>query len=423
MALMRCINTATFELHTSTQIDFKERGYAILSHRWGSNEILFSQIGQFAHELRQTKDRHVLPQLDKIRGACITARNQGLEWIWIDNCCINKSDNSELSESINSMFRWYSDAVVCLTYLSDVRNSSGSSPVFRSVEAEGMSKWFTRGWTLQELLAPGKLVFYDMDWNYIGSKQELAESIEDITGIAAHFLTGAKDFRTACIAAKMSWAAHRETTREEDMAYSLFGIFNLHLPVQYGEGLGAFLRLQDALIAKNDESLFAWKMPPDGPGSAYQLVPDSLVDLGPDEWGLLAPSPKWYQHCGKMTIQHKKTVLRQRGGFTRTPQGISGPISKRNHYVTAVLTGLTVVGAIPFQIWLAVRQRTTLKYTLNCWEPNEDGALRAVRLHLRPVRRDPPMWIRTASQSYDLVKEGPMTDYSAVGTVWQPQIY
>ncbi|KAF4333826.1 het domain protein [Fusarium beomiforme] len=423
MALMRCINTATFELHTSTQIDFKGRGYAILSHRWGSDEILFSQIGQFAHELRQTKHRHALPQLDKIRGACITARNQGLEWIWIDNCCINKSDSSELSESINSMFRWYSDAVVCLTYLSDVRNSSSHSSVFRSVESEGMSKWFTRGWTLQELLAPGKLDFYDMDWNYIGSKQELAESIEDITGIAAHFLNGSKDFRTACIAAKMSWAAHRETTREEDMAYSLFGIFNLHLPVQYGEGLGAFLRLQDALIAKNDESLFAWKMPPGGPGSAYRLVPDSLVDLGPDEWGLLAPSPKWYQHCGKMTTQHKKTVMRQRGGFTRTPQGISGPISKRNHYVTAVLTGLTVVGAIPFQIWLAVRQRTTLKYTLNCWEPNEDGALRAVRLHLRPVRRDPPMWIRTASQSYDLVKEAPMTDYSAVGTVWQPQIY
>ncbi|ENH66592.1 Vegetative incompatibility protein HET-E-1 [Fusarium oxysporum f. sp. cubense race 1] len=282
------------------------------------------------------------------------------------------------------MFKWYRDAVICLTYLSDVRKNSGTtvgSQVFRSFET---------------------------DWNYLGSKRELAESIEDVTG---------------CIAAKMSWAAHRETTREEDMVYSLFGIFNLHLPVQYGEGKGDFLRLQDALIAKNDKSLFAWKMPLEGPGVAYQIIPDTMVDLGPDEWGLLAPSPRWYEHCGKMTIQHKKTVMRQRGGFTRTSQGISGPISKRNHYVTAVLTGLTVVGAIPFQIWLAVRQRTTLKYTLNCWEPNEAGAMRAVRLHLRPVRRDPPTWIRTASQSYDLVKEAASTDYSAVGTVWQPQLF
>ncbi|KAM0288715.1 hypothetical protein ACHAO9_006777 [Fusarium lateritium] len=370
MALMRCMNTATFELHTSTQIDFKEQRYAILSHRWGLDEILFAQIGQYAQDLRGTKGRHALSQLDKILHACRTAREQGLQWMWIDNCCINKSDNSELSESINSMFKWYSEAV-----------------------------------------------------NYLGSKQELAGPIEEVTGIAAPYLTGEQDFRIACIAAKMSWAADRETTKEEDMAYSLFGIFNLHLPVQYGEGKAAFLRLEDALIAKNDESLFAWKMPLDGPGSSYQIVLDNTVDLGPDEWGLLAPSPKWYKHCGKMTIQHKKTVMRQRGGFSRTPQGISGPISKRNHYVTAVLTGLTVVGAIPFQIWLAVRNRTTLKYTLNCWDPNEDGAMRAVRLHLRPVRRDPPMWIRTASQSYDLTKSAADTGYSAVGTVWQPQLY
>jgi hypothetical protein len=180
MALMRCMNTATFELHTSTQIDFKEQGYAILSHRWGSDEILFSQIGNFAQEMRDTKDRHGLPKLDKILGACITARKQGLQWMWIDNCCINKSDSSELSESINSMFKWYSDAVVCLTYLSDVRKSSGTtvdSEVFRSFETGEISLWFTRGWTLQELLAPGELLFYDTDWNYLGSKRESRTSL------------------------------------------------------------------------------------------------------------------------------------------------------------------------------------------------------------------------------------------------------
>ena len=155
MALMRCMNTNTFELHTSTHIKFKEQGYAILSHRWGVEEILFSQIGQFAQELRHTKHRHALPQLDKILGACITARKQGLQWIWIDNCCINKSDSSELTESINSMFKWYSEAVVCLTYLSDVRQtpeSKGGSEVFRRFETGDTSKWFTRGWTLQLVL-------------------------------------------------------------------------------------------------------------------------------------------------------------------------------------------------------------------------------------------------------------------------------
>ncbi|GKU11124.1 unnamed protein product, partial [Fusarium langsethiae] len=297
----------------------------------------------------------------KILGACVTARKQGLQWMWIDNCCINKADNSELSESINSMFKWYKEAVLCVTYLSDVRNTAGA-PVFQSYETGETSKWFSRGWTLQELLAPSNLFFYDTDWNYLGSKIDLAQSIEDITGIAAQYLTGEKDFRTACIAAKMSWAARRETTKEEDMAYCLFGIFNLHLPVQYGEGNAAFIRLQDNLMAKNDESLFAWKMPPAGPGSTIEIIPDNTVDLGPEEWGLLAPSPKWYEHCGNMTTQHKKSVMRQRGGFTRTPQGISGPIGKRNHYFTAAITGLTIVGAIPFQIWLAVRQRTTLKY-------------------------------------------------------------
>lgn len=426
MALMRCINTVTFELQAGTQPEFKEKGYAILSHRWGPDEILFAQYGQFVPELRITKHRHVLPQLDKILGACITARKRGLQWIWIDNCCINKSDTSELSESINSMFKWYSEALVCVTYLADVRggvSTRSGLQIFQSFETGEVSKWFTRGWTLQELLAPSNLLFYDTDWNFIGTKRELAESLEQITGIATQYLTGDEDFRNACIAAKMSWAAHRVTTREEDVAYSMFGIFNLHLPVQYGEGKGAFLRLQDALISKNDESLFAWKMPPEGPGSAYQIIPDSAVDLGPDEWGLLAPCPEWYEGCGKMTVQSKKKVMRHRGGFTRTPQGISGPISKRNYFIAAFLSGLTIVGAIPFSIWIVVRQRTTLKYTLNCWEPNETGAMRAVRLHLRPVRRDPQIWIRTASQSYDLVRGVKDIDYSTIGTVWQPQLY
>jgi hypothetical protein len=261
--------------------------------------------------------------------------------------------------------------------------------------------------------------FYDGNWEYLGTKSKFAVPLAHITGIKAEYLNGTEDFRNACIAAKMSWMAGRETTREEDMAYSMLGIFNTTMTVQYGEGTAAFTRLQEILISKNDESLFAWRMPPEGPGDAHRTQSNTVVELGPDEWGLLAPSPKCYMHCGKMTIQGK-SVLRHRGGFTKTPQGISGPISKKEHYKTAVFTGLTVVGAIPFQIWLAVRNKTTLKFTLNCWDENTSGSRRAVQVYLRPISIEPRIYVRTSCQEINLVRGVNNANYSTVGTVWQP---
>lgn len=425
MSDMRCINTETFELRKATQTFFKEEGYAIVSHRWLPSEITPRQMRHHTEELRSSRGRHPVPQLDKIRGACITARNQGISWMWIDSCCIDKTSSKEEQESINSMFKWYTEALVCYTYLFDVRSNpstAGGPQMFYDSRTRKPSVWFTRGWTLQELLAPSNMQIYDTDWKLMGTKRKLAPLLEQITGISASYLTGAEDFRMACIAAKMSWMAGRTTGREEDMAYSLLGVFGITMSVQYGEGKAAFMRLQEALIAKNDESLFAWKMPPGGPGADFKIKPDSTVDLGPNEWGLLAPSPAWYKGCGKLTTQSKK-VMRHRGGFTRTPQGISGPFSKKEHYTTAVLSGLTIVGVIPFQIWLAVRERTTLKYTLNCWEPSESGSLRAVQLYLRPVRRDPRIFIRTDSQDYHLVRGVSNANYSTVGTVWQPDLF
>lgn len=424
---MRCLNTETYELHSGTQESFRAEGYAILSHRWQEPEILCHQIGRYAKELRNTRGRHQTPQLDKILGACFTAREQGISWMWIDSCCIHKPNSSELAESINSMYKWYTEAVVCFTHLADVRRDSHAtepSPrMFYDSRTGKPSVWFERGWTLQELLAPKHMLFYDTNWQLMGSKKRLAPQLEQVTGISATYLTGAEDFRTACIAAKMSWMAGRQTGREEDMAYSMLGIFNISMTVQYGEGTNAFMRLQEQLLTKNDESLFAWKMPPEGPGAGFQIKPDSAMDIGPGEWGLMAPSPTWYRHCGRMTIQFGKKVMRHRGGFTRTSQGISGPISKRDHPTTAVLSGLTVVGVIPFQIWHAVRQSTTLKYTLNCWEPSESGSMRAVRIYLRPVRKDQRIYIRTSSQEYDLVRNVDNVNYSTVGTVWQPELF
>ncbi|KAH6693789.1 heterokaryon incompatibility protein-domain-containing protein [Plectosphaerella plurivora] len=428
---MRCLHTTTYEIKYSDQPWFKTQGYATLSHRWASTEVLFHEITQHAEELRQAtvNRRHAVAGLDKILGACITAQELSIEWMWIDSCCINKTDSTELVESINSMYAWYKDARVCITYLGDVTRdlkdpADPSSPAIFYDERTGKrSVWFTRGWTLQELLAPSAMRFYDADWNYFGTKLELAVPISQITGISVSYLNGTTHFREACIATKMSWMAGRETTREEDMAYSMAGVFNVNMNVQYGEGHKAFMRLQHALISKNDESLFAWKMPPGVTDEYEYRSPIPTVELGPYEWGLLAASPAWFAGCGAMSTHSSRGVVRHRGGFTLTPQGISGPIGRRDHYTAAVLSGLTVVGLIPYHMWLKAREKTTLRYSLNCWDETAPGTAKAVQVLLRPVSRNPAVFVRTDCQTYELVHSVKNTTYSMVGTVMQPELY
>lgn len=163
----------------------------------------------------------------KILGCCKQAILDGWEYAWIDSCCIDKTSSAELSEAITSMFLWYKEAQVCYAFLSDVPSMRGcSEDTTKKSLAE--SKWFTRGWTLQELLAPDFLVFYDEHWEEIGTKFSLADVIQQRTGI--------KDLRRwneACVAQKMYWASRRETTRAEDLAYSLLGIFGVYMPPLY----------------------------------------------------------------------------------------------------------------------------------------------------------------------------------------------
>jgi hypothetical protein len=175
-----------------------------------------------------------------------------LKYAWIDTCCIDKSSSAELSQAINSMYQWYSDAQVCYAYLSDVSHSTEQDSKFSEFRR---SKWFTRGWTLQELLAPSEVVFFDRVWVKLGTKASLEDTISDVTGITHMFRFG-----QASVAQKMSWASKRETTRIEDMAYCLLGIFDVHMPPLYGEGENAFFRLQVEILRKNDdESIFAWE--------------------------------------------------------------------------------------------------------------------------------------------------------------------
>jgi hypothetical protein len=252
---MRLLNTRTYEL---CEFLGDAPPYAILSHRWLEEEVLFKDI-------RDARKRGSLKGWAKIENCCRQAAEDGWDYVWIDTCCINKSDSSELSEAINSMFRWYENAQVCYAFLDDVPSRY---PSFDgdSHDAYGRpwpwnwyfrsSQWFTRGWTLQELLAPCCLLFLSSDWKHIGSRESLADEISRITGIKEDQLL---DFRACSAATKLSWAAKRQTTRPEDRAYSLFGLLGINLPLLYGEGNRAFARLQTELIRQSaDETVLLW---------------------------------------------------------------------------------------------------------------------------------------------------------------------
>ena len=217
--------------------------YAILSHRWQSEEVLFTDI-----ERGMSVERH---GIEKVKGAVRQALRDGYDYLWIDSCCIDKSSSAELSEAINSMFRWYEESKVCYAFLSDVESAGGLAS----------SEWFTRGWTLQELLASQTVHFYTKDWTLIGNKVSLQDQLSSITGISKDVLALPELMFNTSIARRMSWASGRETTRPEDMAYCLLGLFAINMPLLYGEGKRAFIRLQEEIIkAEDDFSIFAWKI-------------------------------------------------------------------------------------------------------------------------------------------------------------------
>ncbi|KAH8883051.1 HET-domain-containing protein, partial [Thozetella sp. PMI_491] len=222
--------------------------YAILSHRWGAEEIALQDLTGINQCLQRGGYR-------KIKECCSQAIQDGLEWVWVDTCCIDKTNSAELTEAINSMFRWYQESQVCYAYLSDVEdreNPRAKGCSFRT------SAWFRRGWTLQELVAPSRVIFFTKSWLALGERIDLSTLLEEVTRIPSEYLTG-RNIREASVAQKMSWAAERETTRPEDAAYSLLGIFGVNMPLLYGEGTDAFRRLQGEIINRSeDQSLFAW---------------------------------------------------------------------------------------------------------------------------------------------------------------------
>lgn len=243
---MRLINAHTLEIEYFTGTSIPK--YAILSHTWLAKEATFQK---WTNKWSRLTHKH-RPGFHKILATCRQARRDGLDYVWVDTVCIDKSSSAELSEAINSMYTWYEKATICYVYLSDVA-ASGTKANDDTFDSLRKSRWFTRGWTLQELIAPEHVQFFTKDWEVLGAKKALAVLISTITGIDAACLKKEKRLRDYSIAQRMTWAAKRETTRVEDLAYCLLGIFGINMPLLYGEGPKAFMRLQEEIIKVSDD--------------------------------------------------------------------------------------------------------------------------------------------------------------------------
>ncbi|KAI6095837.1 heterokaryon incompatibility protein-domain-containing protein, partial [Pisolithus croceorrhizus] len=243
------------------ELDDEVTRYAILSHRWGAEVGYKEMIGLMKMEEWKRNEVRRRYGYHKIIKSCEQAMKDGYRWLWIDTCCIDKRSSSELSEAINSMYRWYQNAGVCYAYLNDVNESTFPAAQDNSKfdKSDGWPEWFTRGWTLQELIAPKQVEFFNKDWVHISNKQHLASTLDTITRIPREVLTDGIAGKRLSVAQIMSWATDRKTTRVEDRAYSLMGLFGVHMPMLYGEGRQAFRRLQLEIIREySDHSILAW---------------------------------------------------------------------------------------------------------------------------------------------------------------------
>lgn len=227
--------------------------YAILSHTWGKEEVVFQDMEVNA-DMSKTMNK---AGWGKIQFCAKQAAADGLRYFWVDTCCIDKRNAVELGAAINSMFRWYQNATRCYVYLSDVSKSDtgvDGQPVWEKAFRESL--WFTRGWTLQELIAPRVVDFFSSEGERLGSKLSLESKIHEITGIEKNALRG-DVLSNFSIRERKSWAKYRKTTIEEDAVYCLIGIFDVSMVLNYGESRDqAFRRLEENIHKLNKGMLF-----------------------------------------------------------------------------------------------------------------------------------------------------------------------
>ncbi|KAH9941498.1 hypothetical protein B0H21DRAFT_752596 [Amylocystis lapponica] len=296
---------------TLTRIAERELGYAILSHRWLSEgEPTFQDMLQFSH---------AGAGFYKLVKFCMTGLAHGLNWAWADTCCIDKTKSSELDEAIRSMYRWYRDAKVCIVYLADT--------LYRTDMPR--DAWFTRGWTLQELLAPARIKFYNRRWEPLAAQVndrwdlDFLKTLSEITDIPVANLQAFAP-GTRHVSRIMTWASKRETTRVEDVAYSLIGLFDVSLMPAYGEGEKAFYRLQLAIMERSRSfKLLMWDGEASREHSMIAGSPDCFTNTPP----VYRHPPVWVRDVGnryghKWSILDLDTMIARGGTFAMTNAGL-----------------------------------------------------------------------------------------------------
>lgn len=254
---MRLINVHTLQLHDFD--DSKIPPYCVASHRWAEEEITYEQFScpQARSSSTFSKIKHFCDLI-----ASLNKQDASFpRYLWIDTCCIDKRSSAELAKCINSMFRYYRNAHLCLAYLSDVR------PRKEGLDDFERSAWFERGWTLQELLAPKAVLFLNAAWEPIGLKSSqdspmqvyknpmfdlmpmsMIDRLHKVTGIPRSVLRDFSYSSDLSVEEKWSWLAGRETKLPEDMAYCMLGIFGVFMPLIYGEGAeNARMRLDEEI--------------------------------------------------------------------------------------------------------------------------------------------------------------------------------
>ncbi|KAK3644335.1 hypothetical protein LTR56_005427 [Elasticomyces elasticus] len=265
--------------------------FAILSHTWGDDELTFQGI--------QNPEASTWPSFVKVRRTCELALKDGLEWVWIDTCCIDKSSSAELSEAINSMFRWYNGARICYVLLSDFEGTNGvadDSHFSKCVAKLKKCRWFSRGWCLQELIgtlvliAPQILQFYDKDWVFVSTRHDIPEQLSEVTGICRSML----DWPWID---GFSWKSDSEFS-DNDFSHWGGGIFDINMTLLYGEGANAFARLQEEIIKRSaDHSVLAWD---------HHTILRPWRPSSPS--ALLAEHPYKFTHCNNVlaTDHHRR---------------------------------------------------------------------------------------------------------------------